>query len=136
VGRRKFTDWARRQARLLARVLIKSSLFAYGFLKVALPSHSDRIANFTEGPSRRSGHSLVRSRTAGIDPKRLFNAERIKAVFPNRGASFGPTVTAAVVEFGLPGATAHMVDEHVAIADIEALTEIYAAVLEDYFRKE
>jgi succinyl-diaminopimelate desuccinylase len=39
-----------------------------------------------------------------------------------------------VVEFGLIGATAHMVDEHVAIADIEALTEIYAAILEDYFR--
>jgi len=38
-----------------------------------------------------------------------------------------------VVEFGLVGATAHMVDEHVAVADIEALTEIYAAVLEDYF---
>jgi succinyl-diaminopimelate desuccinylase len=38
-----------------------------------------------------------------------------------------------VVEFGLPGATMHMVDEHVAVADIEALTEIYAAILEDYF---
>ena len=37
-----------------------------------------------------------------------------------------------VVEFGGIGATAHMVDEHVAIADIEALTEIYAAILEDY----
>jgi succinyl-diaminopimelate desuccinylase len=38
-----------------------------------------------------------------------------------------------VVEFGLVGATAHMVDEHVAVADLEALTEIYAAILEDYF---
>jgi len=38
-----------------------------------------------------------------------------------------------VVEFGLVGATSHMVDEHVAIAEIEALTEIYAAILEDYF---
>jgi len=38
-----------------------------------------------------------------------------------------------VVEFGLVGATAHMVDEHVAVADIEALTEIYAAILQDYF---
>ena len=38
-----------------------------------------------------------------------------------------------VLEFGLVGATAHMVDEHVAVADIEALTEIYAAILEDYF---
>lgn len=36
------------------------------------------------------------------------------------------------VEFGLVGAMAHMVDEHVAIADLEALTEIYAAILEDY----
>jgi succinyl-diaminopimelate desuccinylase len=39
-----------------------------------------------------------------------------------------------VVEFGLIGATAHMVDEHVAVADLKALTEIYAAILEDYFR--
>jgi succinyl-diaminopimelate desuccinylase len=38
-----------------------------------------------------------------------------------------------VLELGLLGATAHMVDEHVAVADIEALTEIYAAILEDYF---
>ena len=41
-----------------------------------------------------------------------------------------------VLEFGIVGATAHMVDEHVAIADIEALTEIYATILEDYFGKE
>jgi succinyl-diaminopimelate desuccinylase len=41
-----------------------------------------------------------------------------------------------VVEFGLVGATAHMVDEHVPIAEIEALTEIYAAILEDYFCRE
>jgi succinyl-diaminopimelate desuccinylase len=38
-----------------------------------------------------------------------------------------------VLEFGLLGATAHMVDEHVPIADIKALTEIYATILEDYF---
>jgi succinyl-diaminopimelate desuccinylase len=41
-----------------------------------------------------------------------------------------------VIEFGLVGATAHMVDEHVAIADLEGLTEIYTAILEAYFRKE
>jgi succinyl-diaminopimelate desuccinylase len=41
-----------------------------------------------------------------------------------------------VLEFGGIGATAHMVDEHVAISEIEALTEIYAAILEDYFGKE
>ena len=37
-----------------------------------------------------------------------------------------------VVEFGAVGATAHMVDEHVAVADIEGLTELYEAILEDY----
>jgi succinyl-diaminopimelate desuccinylase len=42
----------------------------------------------------------------------------------------------AVLEFGLVGATSHMVDEHVAVADIEVLTEIYAAILEAYFCKE
>jgi succinyl-diaminopimelate desuccinylase len=39
-----------------------------------------------------------------------------------------------VLEFGTVGATSHMVDEHVAVADIEALTHIYAAILEGYFR--
>jgi len=38
-----------------------------------------------------------------------------------------------VVEFGLSGATMHMADEHAAISDIETLTEIYAAILEEYF---
>jgi succinyl-diaminopimelate desuccinylase len=38
-----------------------------------------------------------------------------------------------VLEFGLVGATMHQVDEHVAIADIEALTKIYEAILEAYF---
>jgi succinyl-diaminopimelate desuccinylase len=41
-----------------------------------------------------------------------------------------------VLEFGGISATAHMVDEHVAIAEIEALTEIYAAILEEYFCKD
>ncbi|MGC2222888.1 MAG: succinyl-diaminopimelate desuccinylase [Methylocella sp.] len=39
-----------------------------------------------------------------------------------------------VLEFGLIGETAHMVDEHASVANLEALTEIYAAILEDYFR--
>lgn len=40
-----------------------------------------------------------------------------------------------VCEFGMVGATAHKIDEHVAVADIEALTRIYAAVLSRYFAK-
>ena len=38
-----------------------------------------------------------------------------------------------VVEFGLVGKTMHMVDERVPLADLEALTGIYAAFLEDWF---
>lgn len=38
-----------------------------------------------------------------------------------------------VVEFGLVGATMHMVNERVAIADLETLTAIYADILESYF---
>jgi succinyl-diaminopimelate desuccinylase len=38
-----------------------------------------------------------------------------------------------VVEFGLVGQTMHMVDERVAIADLDALTEIYEAFLHSWF---
>ena len=39
-----------------------------------------------------------------------------------------------VVEFGLINATAHKVDEHVELADVERLTQVYAAVLGEWFR--
>jgi succinyl-diaminopimelate desuccinylase len=39
-----------------------------------------------------------------------------------------------VVEFGLVGATIHQIDEHVAVADLEALTRIYQALLASYVR--
>jgi succinyl-diaminopimelate desuccinylase len=38
-----------------------------------------------------------------------------------------------VIEFGLAGATMHKVDEHVPVADIEALSRIYERVLDSYF---
>jgi len=38
-----------------------------------------------------------------------------------------------VCEFGMPGETAHKVDENVPLADIAALAEIYRAVLDGYF---
>ena len=38
---------------------------------------------------------------------------------------------APVAEFGLVGATMHQADEHVAVADLLALTDIYAAMLKD-----
>lgn len=40
-----------------------------------------------------------------------------------------------VVEFGLVGKTMHMVDERVALADLESLTQIYERFLEDWFRE-
>jgi succinyl-diaminopimelate desuccinylase len=39
-----------------------------------------------------------------------------------------------VVEFGLVGATIHQVDECVALADLEALTRVYRALLAAYVR--
>jgi len=39
-----------------------------------------------------------------------------------------------VVEFGLVGATIHQVDERVALADLEALTQVYQALLTSYVK--
>ena len=39
-----------------------------------------------------------------------------------------------VVEFGLVGATIHQVDERVPVADLEALTGVYQALLASFFR--
>ncbi|WP_376702358.1 succinyl-diaminopimelate desuccinylase [Mesorhizobium sp. ISC25] len=41
-----------------------------------------------------------------------------------------------VVEFGLVGKTMHMVDERVAIADLETLTQIYLRFVEDWFARD
>ena len=41
---------------------------------------------------------------------------------------------AQVVEFGLVGKTMHGIDEHVDVADVEALTRIYERVLASYFQ--
>jgi succinyl-diaminopimelate desuccinylase len=38
-----------------------------------------------------------------------------------------------VAEFGLAGQTMHKVDEHVPVADLRALADIYEAVLRGYF---
>ncbi len=41
---------------------------------------------------------------------------------------------APVCEFGLVGQSIHKIDEHASVADIEALVEIYALILERYFK--
>jgi len=38
-----------------------------------------------------------------------------------------------VAEFGLAGSTMHKVDEHVAVADIRALSDVYLTILRSYF---
>ena len=40
-----------------------------------------------------------------------------------------------VIEFGLVGQTMHMVDEHVAVADIEQLAEVYYEFMMQYFER-
>lgn len=40
-----------------------------------------------------------------------------------------------VVEFGLVGQTMHMVDERVAVADLETLTDIYGRFIRDWFER-
>ena len=42
---------------------------------------------------------------------------------------------APVAEFGLVGATIHQTDEHVAVADIEKLGDIYEAIITGYFER-
>jgi succinyl-diaminopimelate desuccinylase len=41
-----------------------------------------------------------------------------------------------VAEFGMPGETAHKVDENVAVADVTTLTDIYGAVLDGFLAPE
>ncbi len=65
--------------------------------------------------------------------------QRITGVMPELSTSGGTSDArfikdyCPVVEFGLVGRTIHQVDEHVAIADIELLAEVYAAVVHDFF---
>jgi succinyl-diaminopimelate desuccinylase len=62
----------------------------------------------------------IRAET-GIDP----------ALSTGGGTSDGRFLTkiCPVVDFGLPNATMHKVGEHAAVADIEALTRIYARII-------
>jgi succinyl-diaminopimelate desuccinylase len=41
-----------------------------------------------------------------------------------------------VVEFGIVGQTMHKVDEHVAVADVEKLTDVYEAVIDGFFGRD
>jgi succinyl-diaminopimelate desuccinylase len=66
--------------------------------------------------------------------------ERERGVTPELSTSGGTSdarfikEVCPVVEFGLVGATIHQVDERVAVADLEALTRVYRALLAAYVR--
>jgi succinyl-diaminopimelate desuccinylase len=64
---------------------------------------------------KRTGRAPVLSTTGGTSDARF-----IRAYCP-------------VVEFGLAGQTMHMVDEHVPVADLHGLADIYADILDAYF---
>lgn len=61
----------------------------------------------------------------GIDPERSTSGGTSDARFIKN--------VAPVCEFGLVGKTIHKIDEHAAIADILALTDIYETILDRYF---
>lgn len=65
--------------------------------------------------------------------------ERVLGVTPELGTSGGTSDArfikdhAEIAEFGLVGRTMHKVDERVAISDLAKLTEVYNAILDDFF---
>jgi succinyl-diaminopimelate desuccinylase len=82
----------------------------------AFVTEPDRFTDLVAAAAqRRTGRTPVLSTTGGTSDARF-----IRAYCP-------------VVEFGLVGRTMHMVDERVALADLELLTEIYGDILERYF---
>ena len=77
-------------------------------------------------------------------PGRLFEivagaSKRILGVSPEASTTGGTSDArfikdyCPVVEFGLVGQTMHKADERSAVADIRALTDVYAAILDDFF---
>jgi len=82
----------------------------------AFVTEPDRFTDLVAAAVKsRTGRTPVLSTSGGISDARFIRA-------------FCP-----VVEFGLVGQTMHMVDEHVAVADIALLSEIYGEILERYF---
>ena len=66
----------------------------------------------------------------------IFEARGIRPEFSTSGGTSDARFirnVCPVIEFGLVGASMHGIDEYADIADIEALAQIYASVLEKYF---
>ncbi|MGF1456492.1 MAG: succinyl-diaminopimelate desuccinylase [Alphaproteobacteria bacterium] len=92
------------------RVTLEASSNAEAFVTAPGP-FTDRIA---EAVAAETGRTPDLSTTGGTSDARF-----LKDLCP-------------VVEFGLVGQTMHKVDEHVSLADLEALTRIYARIISQY----
>jgi succinyl-diaminopimelate desuccinylase len=107
-------------AELRGRLNAAAAKYTLSFEHCNAPAFLTEPDSFTElvasAVAMKTGHRPVLSTSGGTSDARF-----IRAYCP-------------VLEFGLIGTTAHMVDEHASVVDLEALTEIYAAILEDYFR--
>ena len=83
----------------------------------------------------------MRPVTASIEPERAATSfsSRVRNTWLGLSTSGGTSDArfikdyCPVVEFGLVGKTMHMVDERVALADLETLTDIYSRFIEDWF---
>ena len=96
-----------------AAIEVQSSISGEAFLTEAGP-FVDLIANVIHA---QFGLNTDRSTTGGTSDARF-----IRNLCP-------------VVEFGLVGQTMHQINECVAVADLEALTDAYSALIEAYFSK-
>ena len=77
-----------------------------------------RLSDLVSGAVERvTGHRPELSTTGGTSDARF-----IKSHCP-------------VVEFGIVGQTMHKIDEHVGVADLEKLTDVYEAVIDGFFAK-
>ena len=98
----------------------------------------DAVGGDYELTIRCSGDSFV---TAEGPLSRVVSeaVQRVTGVTPELSTSGGTSDArfikdhCPVVEFGLVGRTIHQVDEHVATADIDLLSDVYAAVIHDFF---
>ncbi len=105
-----------------------------------LEEHFDRVGDTWEARWKVTAHPFL------TPPGRLTNmiaeaAEKIVGRRPklstNGGTSDARFITnvCPVAEFGLVGKTMHKIDEHVAVEDINSLTDIYTHILNSFFEK-
>ncbi|MDP1732367.1 MAG: succinyl-diaminopimelate desuccinylase [Devosia sp.] len=90
------------------------------------------------GPDGRASRSFLSPPGGAVETLRA-TIERVTGTPPELSTAGGTSDArfiapyCPVVECGLPGPSMHKIDEHVAIADVEGLTALYAAFIGDYF---